>query len=80
MQIIAPALRSAVSHFGWTRIALLTQDEVLFTGVCHSATVLCSVYCLFLCKTLKFCMHAYSRGVSDQVVSLHYPVHVFQLM
>ena len=33
MQIIAPALRSAVAHFNWTRIALLTQDEGLFTGV-----------------------------------------------
>ena len=33
MQIIAPALRSAVAHFNWSRIALLTQDEGLFTGV-----------------------------------------------
>ena len=53
MQIIAPALRSAVSHFGWTRIALLTQDEVLFTGVCHSATVLYSVYYPFFMQNLK---------------------------
>ena len=33
MQIIAPALRSMVAYFNWTRIALLTQDEGLFTGV-----------------------------------------------
>lgn len=34
MQIIAPALRSMVAYFNWTRIALLTQEEGLFTGVC----------------------------------------------
>lgn len=33
MQIIAPAMRSAVAFFNWTRIAILTQNEGLFTGV-----------------------------------------------
>ena len=32
-RIVAPALRSAVVHFNWSRIALLTQNEGLFTGV-----------------------------------------------
>ena len=33
MKIIAPAFRSAVAHFNWTRIAIITQNEGLFTGV-----------------------------------------------
>lgn len=33
MQIIAPAMLSAVKFFNWTRIAILTQEEGLFTGV-----------------------------------------------
>ena len=33
MQIMAPALRSAVAYFNWTRIAMLTQDEHLFSEV-----------------------------------------------
>lgn len=28
-----PAFRSIMSHFGWKRIAILTQDENLFTNV-----------------------------------------------
>ncbi len=32
-EIVSPALRSAVNNFGWRRIALLTQDETVFTGV-----------------------------------------------
>ena len=33
MKIIAPALRSAVAYFNWSRIAVLTQDEGLFVEV-----------------------------------------------
>ena len=33
MKIISPALLSAVIHFNWTRIAIITQKEGLFTGV-----------------------------------------------
>ena len=31
--VAASTLRSVVEHFNWTRVALITQDEVLFTGV-----------------------------------------------
>ena len=33
LPIAAPALHSTLDHFKWTRIALLTQDESLFTVV-----------------------------------------------
>lgn len=33
MNIASPALHSTMEHFNWTRIALLTQDEGLFTAV-----------------------------------------------
>ena len=32
-EFLAPALHSILDHFGWKRIALLTQEENLFTGV-----------------------------------------------
>ena len=31
--IVAPTLRSTTSHFGWTRVAVITQEEALFTIV-----------------------------------------------
>ena len=31
--LVAPTLRSVVEHFKWTRVALIIQDEVLFTSV-----------------------------------------------
>ena len=35
LPIAAPALRYTMNHFKWTRIAILTQDESLFTAVSH---------------------------------------------
>ena len=32
-ELLAPALHSMLDHFQWRRIAVLTQDENLFTGV-----------------------------------------------
>ena len=32
-ELLAPALHSMLDHFKWRRIAVLTQDENLFTGV-----------------------------------------------
>ena len=42
MQIMAPALRSAVAYFNWTRLAILTQDEGLFSEV---ATLYIALIC-----------------------------------
>ena len=32
-ELLAPALHAILDHFEWKRIAVLTQDENLFTGV-----------------------------------------------
>ena len=45
MKIMAPALRSAIAHFNWTRIAIITQNEGLFTGVCNHNSY---VYLLYI--------------------------------
>ena len=31
--IVAPTLRATVEHFNWTRVAVITQQEALFTIV-----------------------------------------------
>ena len=47
MQIMAPALRSAVAYFNWTRIAILTQNEGLFTGVNNNTSYFSIVVCMY---------------------------------
>ena len=49
IQIIAPALRSAMVHFNWLRIAILTQDEGSFIEV---STVHDEVVHLFVCTCM----------------------------
>ena len=87
MQIIAPALCSAVSHFNWTRIALLTQDEGLFTGVGHCRTILlfrnlscftfngCSCIQWSLCKAATSVLQPLSSSSRWQTLSI---IHLFK--